>query len=36
MPIGERLKIIGTYNYFIILNKDLTSPKLKWVIFIKV
>jgi hypothetical protein len=36
MPIDERLKIIGTYNNFSILNKDLTNPKLKWVIFIKV
>jgi hypothetical protein len=36
MPIGERAKIVGTYNYFVMLNNDLTNPKLKWVIFIKV
>ena len=36
MPIGERAKIVGAYNYFVMLNNDLTNPKLKWVIFIKV
>ena len=36
MPIGERAKIVGTYNYFVMLNNDLTNPKLKWAIFIKV